>query len=61
MFQRRPRRRHPAGEDRTDPDSVMKPLVVVMQTLRIDISQKRVEEKEETVASEIAAGKLTLH
>ena len=57
MLQRRPRKRHPAGEDRTDPSSVMKPLVEAMQTLRIAISQKGEEEKEETVALEIAAGK----
>ena len=44
MLRRRPRRRHPAGQDKTDPNNFMKPLVETMLTVRIAISQDGEEE-----------------
>ena len=54
MWRRGPRRRHPAGADRTDPDTLMVSLGETVETLRISLSQ---EEQKET--REITEGKHT--
>ena len=47
MWQTKQRRRHTAGEDKTDPNTVMKPLVEAMETVRISIRQDGEEEQEQ--------------
>ena len=46
MWRRGPRRRHPAGADRTDPDTLMVSLGETVETLRISLSQEEEEQKE---------------
>ena len=57
MWQSRQRRRHVAGEDRTDPDTVMEPLVKVMETVRISLWGGGKQEEEHESNLEIAVGK----
>ena len=47
MWQTKQRRRHTAGEDNTDPDTVMEPLVKAMETVRISVKQDGEEEQEQ--------------
>ena len=47
MWQTKQRRRHTAGEDNTDPDTVMEPLVKAMKTVRISVKQDGEEEQEQ--------------
>ena len=49
--------RHVAGEDRTDPDTVMEPLVKVMETVRISLWGGGKQEEEQESGLEIAVGK----
>ena len=52
MLGGRQRRRHAAGKDKTDPSTLMKPLLTAMETIRIPISQEG-----EDVTLGIALGK----
>ena len=64
MWPRRQRRRHTAGQDKTDPDTLMEPLVEAMETVRISLKlggEEKQEEQEgqegQEATLEIAVGK----
>ena len=52
MLGGRQRRRHAAGEDKTDPSTLMKPLLTAMETIRLSLCKEG-----EDVTLDIALGK----